>query len=83
MACTVSRRVPPAIMTVVSSVPPETVSFSTRSTHTCMVCTGLESLVPATMCTGELTVALFAGVQMVTEGDVLFSVHGGVDELVI
>ena len=48
-----------------------------------MVCTGLESVLPATICTGELTVALFAGVQMVTDGEVLFSVHGGVDELVI
>src|SRR5207237_7671843 len=49
LACTVSRRVPAAMVTVVSSVPPEPLNFSAPSTYTCMVCTGLESLVPATM----------------------------------
>jgi hypothetical protein len=34
------------------------------------------SVVPAVTVTGELTVAPFAGEQIVTEGDVGFSAHG-------
>ena len=34
-------------------------------------------MVPASTCTGEVTVALGAGVQMVTLGDAVFNVHGG------
>jgi hypothetical protein len=47
-----------------------------------MNCTVFESVAPATIETGESTVALFAGVQMVTEGDVLFNVQDGLDPLV-
>ena len=40
-----------------------------------MNCTVLLSVVPATMCTGEVTVAFAVGVQMVTEGETVLSVH--------
>src|SRR5438105_7445523 len=40
-----------------------------------MNCTVLLSVVPATMCTGEVTVAFAVGVQMVTEGETVLRVH--------
>src|SRR5437588_637830 len=40
-----------------------------------MYCTGLESVVLATMCTGDVSVALFAGVQMVTDGLTVETLH--------
>ena len=40
-----------------------------------MNCTVLLSVVPATMCTGELTVEFAVGVQMVTEGETVLRVH--------
>ena len=40
-----------------------------------MNCTVLLSVVTATMCTGEVTVELGAGVQMVTDGFTVLAVH--------
>ena len=46
------------------------------SRYTFMAVTGCAlSVVPATTLTGEVTVAPLAGVQMVTEGEAVFSVH--------
>ncbi len=41
-----------------------------------MAVTGEESVVPAIMLTGEVTVAPFAGVQMVTDGLTVLRVQG-------
>jgi len=40
------------------------------------------SVVPALTSTGELTVALLAGLQIVTEGEAVLSVHGA-EELAV
>ena len=45
------------------------------STYTQMDDTPLLEVVPATTCTGEVTVAPFVGVQMVTDGSAVFNVH--------
>ena len=37
------------------------------------------SVVPALMLTGELTLALLAGLQIVTEGEAELRVHGAVE----
>ena len=37
------------------------------------------SVVPAVTVTGELTLALFAGLHMVAEGEAVLSVHGAVE----
>jgi hypothetical protein len=48
------------------------------STNSWVLVTGFESVVPALTVTGDVTVALLSGVQIVTEGDAVFRVHGGV-----
>ena len=40
-----------------------------------MNCTVWLSVVPATICTGEVTVEFAVGVQMVTEGETVLRVH--------
>ncbi len=53
-----------------------TVYTAVLSRYTFMAVTGCAlSVVPATTLTGEVTVAPLAGVQMVTEGEAVFSVH--------
>ena len=61
----------------VLTVPPGTVSFFTPSAQTNMFVTAAaESVVAATIETGEVTVAFRAGVQMVTDGSALLGVQG-------
>src|SRR5437588_11113135 len=61
--------------TLVLNEPEFTLYPPIPSTNICSLVTGLESVVRAETCTGELTVALFAGTQMVTVRLVVFSVH--------
>ena len=46
-----------------------------------MMDTGFVSVVPAVTVRGEVTVALLAGLQMVTDGEAEFKVQGEVPEL--
>ena len=52
--------------TFVFNEPEFTLYPPTPSTNICNLVTGLESVVPADICTGELTVSLLVGSQMVT-----------------
>jgi len=75
-ACTVTRCVPVDIARDVFKLPPEAVHCLTPSTQTnVLVTVAAESVVPATIFTGEVTVEFGAGVQMVTEGLVELSTH--------
>src|SRR5438045_2615281 len=66
-ACTVTRCAPAAIANEVFKLLEAIWYFFTPSTYICIKVTGFESVVPAEMATGELTVAPSVGVQMVTE----------------
>jgi len=67
-ALTVTRCVPAAMLSEVSSDLEVPLNRARPSTYTFMAVTVCESVVPATMCTGEDTVAPLPGWQMVTEG---------------
>src|ERR1700719_4546003 len=75
-ACTVTRCVPVDIARDVFRFPPEALHCFTPSTHTkVLVTVAAESLVPATIFTGDVTVEFGAGVHIVTEGSVELSTH--------
>jgi hypothetical protein len=74
-ACTVRRCVPCDIGIEAFRVPPLCVTSALPSTYAWINETEWLSVVPATTVTGEATVALFPGVQMVTDGEAELSWH--------
>jgi len=77
VAWTVSLWVPTLIETLVLNELEATLYPPTPSTNICSLVTVFESVAPATTCTGELTLALLVGWQIVTVRLVVFSVHAG------
>jgi hypothetical protein len=62
----------------VLKVPPDEVHCFTPSTHTYILVTvAADSVLPAEIFTGEVTVEFGAGAQIVTEGSIGLKVQGG------
>src|SRR5438270_9028471 len=79
LACTVTCRSPLAMGSETLRLPPDEVHCLTPSTQTNMLTTmEPESLVPARIFTGDATVELAAGVQIVTDGSTALCRQGGV-----
>jgi hypothetical protein len=66
---------PANMVTFKFNVAAPTLKIATLSTYSFIAVTVLVSVVPAATGTGDVTVAPFAGEQMVTDGDVVFRVH--------